>query len=104
MQPTDAELIQATIKGDRRAFPALVERYTRDVYGFVFFMSKNSADAEDITQETFVKVWKNLKKFKPEQRFKSWLLAIARNTTIDYIRYNSFHHQLLSQLISKVPE
>jgi len=86
MEPTDAELIRATIKGDRRAFPALVERYTRDVYGFVFFMAKNSADAEDITQETFVKVWKNLKKFKPEQKFKSWLLAIARNTAIDYIR------------------
>ena len=49
-------------------------------------MAKNKGDAEDITQETFVKVWKNVKKFKPNQRFKSWLLAIARNTAIDYIR------------------
>ena len=86
MEKTDAELIQATIDGDTSAFSVLVGRYSRDVYGFVFFMAKNVSDAEDITQETFVKVWKNLKKFKPEQRFKSWLLAIARNTTIDYIR------------------
>jgi RNA polymerase sigma-70 factor (ECF subfamily) len=86
MEKTDAELIQATIDGDTGAFSVLVGRYSRDVYGFTFFMAKNASDAEDITQETFVKVWKNVKKFKPEQRFKSWLLTIARNTTIDYIR------------------
>jgi RNA polymerase sigma-70 factor (ECF subfamily) len=86
MEQTDAEIIQATIDGDTGAFSVLVERYNRDVYGFAFFMAKDKSDAEDITQETFVKVWKNVKKFKPEQRFKSWLLAIARNTTIDYIR------------------
>jgi len=86
MEQTDAELIQATIDGDTSAFSVLVGRYSRDVYGFAFFMAKNVSDAEDITQETFVKVWKNMKKFKPEQRFKSWLLAITRNTTIDYIR------------------
>jgi RNA polymerase sigma-70 factor (ECF subfamily) len=86
MEQTDAELIQATINGDAGAFSVLVGRYSRDVYGFVFFMAKDKSDAEDITQETFVKVWKNLKKFKQDQRFKSWLLTIARNTTIDYIR------------------
>jgi len=86
MQETDAEIILATINGDTSAFSALVKRYNRDVYGFAFYMVKDKSDAEDITQETFVKVWKNLKKFKPDQRFKSWLLAIARNTTIDYIR------------------
>lgn len=86
MERTDAEIIQATIDGDTGAFSVLVERYSRDVYGFVFFMTKDKGDAEDVVQETFVKVWKNLKKFKPDQRFKSWLLAIARNTTIDYIR------------------
>jgi RNA polymerase sigma-70 factor (ECF subfamily) len=83
---TDAEIIRATIDGDADAFSDLVKRYSRDVYGFAFFMAKNESDAEDIAQETFVKVWKNLKKFKPEQKFKSWLLTIARNTTIDYIR------------------
>jgi RNA polymerase sigma-70 factor (ECF subfamily) len=86
MEQTDAEIIKATINGDTGAFSVLVERYSRDVYGFAFFMAKDKSDAEDITQETFVKVWKNVKKFKPEQRFKSWLLTIARNTTIDYIR------------------
>jgi RNA polymerase sigma-70 factor (ECF subfamily) len=86
MEQTDAELIQATIDGDAGSFSVLVGRYSRDVYGFAFFMAKNASDAEDVAQETFVKVWKNLKKFKPDQRFKSWLLAITRNTTIDYIR------------------
>ena len=83
---TDAELIQATIDGDAGAFSALVARYSRDAYGFAFFMAKDQSDADDIAQETFVKVWKNLGKFKPGQRFKSWLLAIAHNTAIDYLR------------------
>jgi RNA polymerase sigma-70 factor (ECF subfamily) len=86
MERTDAELIQATIDGDAGAFSVLVARYNRDVYGYAFFMAKNTGDAEDIAQETFVKVWKNVRKFKPAQKFKSWLMTIARNTAIDYIR------------------
>lgn len=86
MDRTDAELVQAAIEGEPHAFGALVSRYSRDVYGFSFFLSKSREDAEDITQETFVKIWKNLKKFKPEQRFKSWMLAIAHNTAVDYLR------------------
>jgi RNA polymerase sigma-70 factor, ECF subfamily len=86
MEKTDAELIQATIDGDAGAFSSLVSRYSRDAYAFAFFMAKDASDAEDITQEAFVKVWKNLTKFKPGQKFKSWLMAIAHNTAIDYLR------------------
>lgn len=86
MELTDAELIQAALNGDAGAFSVLVGRYSRDVYGFAFFMAKDTNEAEDIAQEAFVKVWKNLKKFKPGAKFKSWLMTIVRNTTIDYIR------------------
>ncbi|MDE2188681.1 MAG: sigma-70 family RNA polymerase sigma factor [Patescibacteria group bacterium] len=86
MEMTDAELIRSILDGKTAMFSVLVDRYSRDVYGFAFYLTKNEHDANDIAQESFVKVWKNLKKFKPDQKFKSWLLAITRNTAIDYMR------------------
>jgi RNA polymerase sigma-70 factor (ECF subfamily) len=50
---------------------------------FAFRLSGKTEEASDITQETFIKVWKNLRKFDPKKNFKTWLLAIARNTMID---------------------
>ena len=49
-------------------------------------MVGNKNDAEDITQDVFVKIWKNIKKFDQEKNFKTWVFAIARNTTIDWLR------------------
>ena len=76
-------------------FEDLVGRYLKSVYNFVFRIIKDKNSAEDITQETFVKVWKNLDKFDSEKNFKTWLFTIARNTTIDYLRKRkniSFSH------------
>lgn len=51
-------------------------------------MSKKDREAEDVTQEVFVKLWKNIKKFNPEKKFKTWLFQIAKNTCIDFLRKN----------------
>jgi len=47
---------------------------------------KNAAEAEDVTQEVFVKVWKNLKKFNNKYKFKSWVYTIAKNSSLDYLK------------------
>ena len=49
-------------------------------------MVKNQPDAEDLTQEVFVKVWKKINQYKPEYKFKNWLLSIAKNTTLDFLK------------------
>ena len=49
-------------------------------------MVKNADEAEDITQEVFIKVWKNLKKYKIEKNFKIWLFTIAKNSAVDFLR------------------
>ena len=49
-------------------------------------MTSNTSEAEDITQEVFIKVWKNIKKYKKEQNFKTWVFSIAKNSTIDFLR------------------
>jgi RNA polymerase sigma-70 factor (ECF subfamily) len=82
----DNELINKHLQEDSSAFPKLLNHHLKAVFNFAFRLSGNSSEAEDITQETFFKIWKNLKKFKPEENFKTWMFAIARNTAIDFIR------------------
>jgi RNA polymerase sigma-70 factor, ECF subfamily len=83
---TDAELIRAYADGDEGAFETLVLRYVGPIYRFSFRLVRDAHNAEDLTQETFIKVWKNLSRFDPSKSFKAWIFAIARNTAIDAIR------------------
>jgi RNA polymerase sigma-70 factor, ECF subfamily len=61
-------------------------QYLKSVYNYVFRIIPDKNEAEDITQEVFVKVWKNLGKVDPDKNFKTWIFAITRNTTIDWLR------------------
>lgn len=86
MEKTDAELVANYFKGDEEAFSTIVARHIKAIYNFVYRLTGTKDEADDITQETFLKAWKHLKKYRPEQSFKTWLFAIARNTTIDALR------------------
>jgi len=84
---TEATLIKKYIsENDHVALNALVDRHVDAIYNFTYSLVGNASDADDVTQETFVKIWKNLKKFNPEKSFKTWAFSIARNTAIDYLR------------------
>lgn len=83
---TDKNLIEQYLKGDETALELLVARYLKPIYSFVYKNVGNPAEAEDITQEVFVKVWKNLKKFDRKRNFKPWIFQIAKNSSIDYLR------------------
>ena len=86
-EKTDKELIKSFLnEEDGGSFEILIKKYLKDVYSFTYHFSNNKAEAEDITQETFVKVWKNIKKFDGERSFKTWVFSIAKNTAIDYFR------------------
>lgn len=70
---------------------AIVRQYIKPLYNFVYRIIPDSGEVEDIIQEVFVKIWKNIKKFDPKQNpsadgFKTWIFTIARNTTIDWLR------------------
>lgn len=67
-------------------FEKIVEAYLPAVFNFALRLVGSSAEAEDITQETFLKVWRNLAKFRPEGSIKPWIFAIARNTAFDFLR------------------
>lgn len=83
---SDKNLIQQYLAGDEKSLEILIARYLKQIYSFVYKNVGSPADAEDITQEVFVKIWKNLKKFDQNKNFKPWLFQIAKNTSIDFLR------------------
>lgn len=85
-QLSDIELVQRYRKRDEAALVFLVRRYFTSIFRFLARMIGDQAMAEDLTQETFVKVWKSLSYFDLHKSFKAWLFSIARNTAIDYLR------------------
>ena len=83
---SDEELVRQTQADSLEAFEALVYRYERRIYAFVFQACGNAADAREVTQDTFVKAFRALAQFDSRRPFISWLFAIARNKCIDHHR------------------
>jgi len=83
---TDEQLVANYLKGDEKTLEILIKRYLKLIYSFTFRFVGNSQEAEDITQETFVKVWRNFKKFNQKKKFKTWIFQIAKNTCFDFLR------------------
>jgi RNA polymerase sigma-70 factor (ECF subfamily) len=86
MEKTDQELVSGYFEGDTSALDALVTRHLKSIYNFAWRQTGNAEEANDIAQDVFVKAWKNLKRYDPNQNFKTWIMAIARNTSIDWLR------------------
>jgi RNA polymerase sigma-70 factor (ECF subfamily) len=82
----DRELIQRCLRGDRRAYRALVDRYQDPVFSFCLRMIRNPAQAEDIAQEAFVRTLTRLDQYDPRYSFSAWLFKIAANLCIDHLR------------------
>ena len=82
--PSDDELVLKSQQGDMHAFDQLVERYHSKIYGLTYNMTSNREDAEDLTQEIFVKAYEALPRFKGKSSFYTWLYRIGVNKTINY--------------------
>jgi RNA polymerase sigma-70 factor, ECF subfamily len=86
MIKTDEQLASEYLAGNEAVFEQLVERYLKWLYNFVFQLTRDKAAAEDIMQDVFVKVWKNLSSFDTEKKFSTWIFAIAKNTAYDFLK------------------
>lgn len=83
---SDIQLITDYLKGDEKSLEILIKRYLKSIYNFVYRYIGDKQEAEDITQEVFIKVWRNLKKFDKDKKFKTWVFSIAKNICIDTLR------------------
>lgn len=82
----DADLVAGYIKGDGESFAALVDRHMSMVYKFTYRYVGDADIANDVVQDVFIKVWKNIKKFDSGKNFKTWLLTITKNTALDALK------------------
>ena len=89
----DFELIRAINSGQYDRFPDLVKRYEQKLYNFSLRMCRDPADAEDTVQETFLNVFRYLKDFRYETKFKNWLYRVAASTCIKKRRKSKFAPQ-----------
>ena len=86
----DFDLIQAINSGQTEKFHDLVKRYEHKLYNFSLRMCRNPSDAEDMIQDTFLNVFKYLKNFRYETKFKNWLYKVAASTCIKKRRKSKF--------------
>lgn len=85
----DADVVALAKEGREAAFRELVRRYERPVFSLVYRLVRDRDTAEDLAQETFVKVLNNIERYRPEFKFSSWLFKIANNVAIDHLRKRS---------------
>lgn len=82
----DEELAELSKKDDQFAFREIMERYGSPIHRFVSQYAKNKEDALDISQDVFFKVWRKIRSFHKGKKFKPWLYAISRNTSLDFLK------------------
>ena len=89
MSTDDATLVRRCLAGDERAYRELIERYQTAVYSVALRMVRRAEDAEDVTQETFVRMFRALDRYDPARPMRAWLLTIASRLAIDHLRRRS---------------
>ncbi|WP_051824055.1 RNA polymerase sigma factor [Clostridium sulfidigenes] len=82
----DAILVSNVLKGDVDSFQVIVEKYQLNILRFIYGMIKQKEASEDITQEVFITVYNKLDMYNNKYNFINWVLQIAKNKTIDYMR------------------
>lgn len=90
---TQEELLPLIYKKDERAFTLLYDMYSKSLFGVISNLIKNQEEAEDVLQDVFVKIWKNIDSYNEEKgRLFTWMVNITRNTTIDKLRSKGYNN------------
>lgn len=100
---SEQELVKRCLGDDNAAWEALLQAYAHKIYNLCFRFTGRSVDAEDLTQEVFIKVFRTLRTYDPEQaKFSTWLNRIARNHLVDHYR-RTRRDRLTSTLDDQTP-
>ncbi|MEZ4793186.1 MAG: sigma-70 family RNA polymerase sigma factor [Gelidibacter sp.] len=102
MATNDEYIINQIIEGDTKAFAVLVERYKDLVFTLALRMLKHREEAEEVSQDSFIKVYKSLGKFKGDSKFSTWVYKVAYNTCLDRIKRNK--RQMIEVAIDEFTE
>ncbi len=83
---SDLDLVKRCQDGDAEAFDELVTRYRTRVFGMIYNMVHSEQDAWDLAQDSFIKAWKSIARFRGKSSFYTWVYRIVMNVTIDWLR------------------
>ena len=83
---TDLQLIETCLAGNQDAFAELIARYKNLVYSIILKMTNDNEEANDLAQDVFLKMYKNLASYSPEFKFSTWVMRITSNHVIDFHR------------------
>jgi RNA polymerase sigma-70 factor (family 1) len=97
--PDDIELVERLQKGDVEAFDLIYEKYSGKLYAFGLKYLRSTAEAEELVQSVFLKVWENFKILKKESSFKSYLFTIAYNDICKLFRKRKYQEKFLSDTL-----
>lgn len=101
----ERELLEMLRRQDRKAFNYLYDNYSDALYGVVLKVVRTEETAQDLLQEIFVKIWKNIAQYDATKgRLFTWMLNIARNTSIDYLRVNRLEIQDIDSSVYAVEQ
>ncbi|MGH2666855.1 RNA polymerase sigma factor [Flavobacterium sp.] len=90
---TQEELLPLLLKKDGHAFTYVYDMYSKSLFAVISNLIRDQEEAEDVLQESFVKIWKNIDSYNESKgRFYTWILNIARNTAIDKLRSKGFNN------------
>lgn len=101
MVDDDLKLVDGVLKGNRKSFEAIVEKYHKLVYNLALRMSRNADDAADITQSVFLKVYEKLSTFDSKYKFFSWLYRIAVNEALNLVQKVERREKLSEEMASE---
>jgi len=91
---TQEELLPLILAKDQRAFTYVYDMYSKSLFAVISNLVSDREEAEDVLQETFVKIWKNIDSFNESKgRFYTWIVNIARNSSIDKLRSKGFNNR-----------
>ena len=103
MDEPDPHVVAAARRGDLTAFEGLVRRYQGDVFRFCLHLVSDHSLAEDVTQETFIRAYRFLKRYRGDSRFSTWLFSIARNCVQDEFRRAGRRARLVQRIEKREP-
>jgi len=86
MQGNTEKIVKQIIKGDQAAFKALIEKYQQYAFSLAFRILCDEDEAKDAVQESFIKIWKSIKKYDQKMKFSTWIYKIVTNSAIDRLR------------------
>jgi RNA polymerase sigma-70 factor, ECF subfamily len=99
----DPKVVAAARSGDLGAFEVLVRRYQGDIWRLCYQLLRDEHLADDVTQDTFVRAFRFMRRYRAESKFSTWLFSIARNCAVDELRRSSRRSKLAHRVQAEAP-